>query len=86
MYKTIKIKGLKDKFKKSQISILQTIAGFHLMSWRPCWCTLNKRILIISFVWDTNMAAISIVLCVSWDCVKTKNWQHQLQSISWRRD
>ena len=28
---------------------------------------------IISFVWDTNMAAISIVFCVSWDCVNTKN-------------
>ena len=49
------------------------IAGFHLTSWRPCWCILNKRILIISFVWDTNMAAVSSVFCVSWDCVKTKN-------------
>ena len=47
--------------------------SFHLTSWRPCWCTPNKRILIISFVWDTKMAAVSIVFCVSWDCVKTKN-------------
>ena len=29
--------------------------------------------LFISFVWDTNMATVSIVFCVSWDCVKTKN-------------
>ena len=55
-----------------------SIAGFHMTSRRPCWCTLNQRIkrqriLIISFVWDTNMAVISIVFCVSWDCVKTKN-------------
>ena len=35
--------------------------------------SLNKRILIISFVWDTNMAAMSIVFCISWDSVKTKN-------------
>ena len=28
---------------------------------------------MISFVWDTNMAAMSIVFCVFWDCVKTKN-------------
>ena len=49
------------------------IAGFHLTSWRLCWSTLNKRILIISFVWDSNMAAMSIVFCVSWDCVKPKN-------------
>ena len=27
---------------------------------------------IISFVWDTNMAAMSIVFCVSCDCVKTR--------------
>ena len=38
-----------------------------------CRCTLSKRILIISFVWDNNMAAMSIVFCVSWDWVKTKN-------------
>ena len=37
------------------------IAGFYLTSWGPCWCTLNKRILIISFDWDTNMAAMSTV-------------------------
>ena len=50
-------------------------AGFNLTSWRPCWCTLNnKTIMIISFVWYTNMAAMSIILsCVSWDCMKTKN-------------
>ena len=29
----------------------------------PC-----HRILIISFVWDTNMVAMSIVFCVSWEC------------------
>ena len=47
------------------------IAGFHLTSLRPCWWTLNK---IIYFIWDTNMAAMSIVFCVvSWDCVKIKN-------------
>ena len=55
------------------ILILVYIAGFHLTSWRPCWCTHIKRILIISFVRDTSMAATSIVFCVSWDCVKTKN-------------
>ena len=49
------------------------IAGFHMTSRRSCWCTLNKRILIISFVWETNLAAMSIVFCVSWDCEKTKN-------------
>ena len=49
------------------------LLGFLLTSWSPCWCTLNKRILIISFVWVTNMAAMSIVFGVSWDCVKTKN-------------
>ena len=32
-----------------------------------------EKILIIFFVWDTNMAAMSIVFCVSWDCVKTEN-------------
>ena len=53
----------------------QTIAVFHLKLWRSCWCTLNKRILIISSVWDTNMTAMSIAFCVSWDCVKTKNMQ-----------
>ena len=37
---------------------------FHLTSWRPCWCTLNKRILIISSVWNTNMTAMSIVFCL----------------------
>ena len=47
--------------------------GLHLMSWSPLWCTLNKRILIISFVWDTSMTTMSIVFCVSWDCVKTKS-------------
>ena len=52
------------------------IAGFHLTSWRPCWSTLNKKILIISFVWDSNMVAMSIIFCVSWDCVKTKNKQN----------
>ena len=50
------------------------IACFHLASWRPCWCTLKKIMLIISFVWDSNMATTPIVICVSWDCVKTKNW------------
>ena len=30
---------------------LAPIAGFHLTSWRPCWFTLNKKILIISFVY-----------------------------------
>ena len=49
------------------------IAGLHLTSWRPCWRTLNKRVLIISFAWDTNMATMSVVFCVSWDCEKTKN-------------
>ena len=44
---------------------------FHLTSWQPCWCTLNKIILIISFVSGTNMAAMSTLFCVSWDCVKT---------------
>ena len=29
--------------------LLIAFAGFHLTSWRPCWCTLNKRILIIFF-------------------------------------
>ena len=53
--------------------VLQPIAGFHLTSWRPCWCSLNKRNLIISFVWNTKMAAMSLLFCVSWDCVKTKN-------------
>ena len=37
-----------------------------------------KRISIISFIWDTNMAAMSIVFCVSWpwawECVKTNNY------------
>ena len=47
------------------------IAGFHLTSWKPCWHILNKGILIISFVWETNMAITSVVFCVSWDCVKT---------------
>ena len=47
------------------------IERFHLTSELPCWCTLNKRIFMISFVWETNMAAMSIVFCVSWDCVKT---------------
>ena len=41
-----------------------------MTSWRPCWCTLNKRNLVFSFVWDTNMAATLIVFCVSWECVK----------------
>ena len=27
------------------------IAGFHLTSWRPCWCTLNKRILFGTPIW-----------------------------------
>ena len=36
-------------------------------------CTLNKGILIISFDWDNNMPAMSIVFCVSWDCVKAKD-------------
>ena len=50
---------------------VKTIERFHLTSELPCWCTLNKRIFMISFVWDTNMAALSTVFCVSWDCVKT---------------
>ena len=54
-------------------STLHSIVGFYLTSWRTSWCTLNKRILIFYFVWDTNMTAVSIVFCVSWDCVKTKN-------------
>ena len=58
---------------ESSTWLRRCIAGFHLTSWRPCWCTLTKRILIISFVWDTNMAAMSIFFCASWDCVKTKN-------------
>ena len=33
-----------------------------------------KRILITSFVSDTNMAVMSIVFCVYWDCVKTKKF------------
>ena len=52
------------------------IERFHLTSELPCWCTLNKRIFMISFVWDTNMAAMSIVFCVSWDCVKTLYWKN----------
>ena len=31
----------------------------------PRWYTLNKRILIISFVWDTSMSAMSIVLIIN---------------------
>ena len=50
--------------KNVQLQNVSHIAGFHMTSWRPCWCTLNKIILIIFFVWDTNMAAMSIVFCV----------------------
>ena len=53
--------------------ILKSIECFHLMSLQPCWCTLNKRISIISFVWNTNMAAMPMVFLVSWDCVKMLN-------------
>ena len=74
-----KLKSRKKKNKKRD-EIKNCIAGFHLTSWRPCWCTLNKRILIISFVWDTNMAAVSIVFCVSWDNVKTKNIANHYQN------
>ena len=63
-----------------QFEVCLQISGFHLTSWRPCWCILNNSILMISFVWNTNMAAMSVVFCVSWDCVKTKNtptcWQY----------
>ena len=41
------------------------IAGFHLTSWRPCWCTLNKRILTVFFVWENNMAANCLLSFVS---------------------
>ena len=37
-----------------------SIAGFHVTSWRPYWCTVNKRF-IISFSYYklyTKMAAI----------------------------
>ena len=56
----------------NKLTFLQRIntERFHLTSLQPCWCTLNKRLLIISFVWKTNMAATPIVFCVSWDCVK----------------
>ena len=57
-----------------KIGRLSHIAEFYLTSWWPCWSTLNKRILIISFVWDSNVAAMTIVFCVSWDCVKPKNY------------
>ena len=44
----------------------QAIAGLHLTSWQPRWCTLNKRILlkelIFSFGRETNMAGMSICL------------------------
>ena len=33
--------------------------------------TLNKRILMISFASETNMAAMPIVFCISWDQVIT---------------
>ena len=49
------------------------MAPINLVPINMVWCTLNKRILIISFVWDANMAAVSTVFCVSWDCMKTKN-------------
>ena len=76
------INSIKDN-NQTKLMVIDTIAGFHLTSWRPCWCTL-KRILIICFVCDTNMAAISIVFCVSWDCVKTKSIWKNYPSIKFQ--
>ena len=48
---------------------IDSVYCFHLTSWWSCSCAVNKKVLIISFVWDTNIAAMSIVFCVSWYCV-----------------
>ena len=67
------------------------IAGFHMTSQWSCRCTLKKRISIISFVWDANMAAISIVFCASWVVWKPRiyikgsykgNLNHTYQNIN----
>ena len=36
---------------------------------------LNKRIFNISFVWDTDMAAMLIVFCVAWARVKPQEFK-----------
>ena len=48
--------------------------GFHNNFTGHVGILLTKEFsLLTSFVWDTNMATMSIVFCVSWDCVKTNN-------------
>ena len=53
-------------FFQGTVSLI-VIERFHLMSWQPCWCILNKRILIFSFVLGPNIATMPIDFCFSRD-------------------
>ena len=65
LFADTKISTQESRFKSFRAAGDLWIAGFHPRSWRPYWCTLNKRILIISFVCGTNMAAIYLLSFVS---------------------
>ena len=64
--------------------LIMNIAGFHLKSWRPFWCAL-KRISIISFVWDTKMAAISTTTTIYFYSVKENSYKIITTRRNWAK-